>query len=298
MGINKSPDYELDVNGDVRISGSGLISGSTSISSDSRIKKNIVDINDDEALVQLRQIQPKKYNYIDTKSRTSERVYGFIAQQVRGVIPDSTSERREYIPDIYSYGEIDFSNNCIKILQKLITINDEENSIITEDISLNLNIEIGDWIQCYSANNVMFDFKIEDIKDENVIVIDPSSCALTNHKYYRNLMDSSNNTFYDNLVFIYGKLVKDFTYLKKDAIWTVATAALQEVDRQQQSDKVRISELETEVVTLETEVATLKNQISTFESQMSELLTRISSLENNSSTTTDASDNTTSTDGS
>lgn len=69
-------------------------------------------------------------------------------------------------------------------------------------------------------------------------------------------------------------------------------SALQEVDRQQQADKVQIAELETEV-------STLKNQVSTFETQMSELLARIASLENNNSTTTtDASDNTTTTDGS
>ena len=62
------------------------------------------------------------------------------------------------------------------------------------------------------------------------------------------------------------------------------------VDREQQADKVRIAELETEVTTL-------KNQVSTFETQITELLARVSSLEtNNSTTTTDASDNTTSTD--
>jgi hypothetical protein len=35
--------------------------------------------------------------------------------------------------------------------------------------------------------------------------------------------------------------------LDKDTIYTVATAALQEVDRQQQADKVRIAELEAKV---------------------------------------------------
>jgi hypothetical protein len=35
--------------------------------------------------------------------------------------------------------------------------------------------------------------------------------------------------------------------LEHDTIYTVATAALQEVDRQQQADKVRIAELEAKV---------------------------------------------------
>ena len=36
----------------------------------------------------------------------------------------------------------------------------------------------------------------------------------------------------------------DFIYLKKEAIWTVATAALQEVDRQLQAEKEKVRILE------------------------------------------------------
>ena len=50
-------------------------------------------------------------------------------------------------------------------------------------------------------------------------------------------------------IFIYGQEIHDFHSLEKDAIYTVATAALQEVDRQQQADKARIAELETTVAT-------------------------------------------------
>ena len=48
-------------------------------------------------------------------------------------------------------------------------------------------------------------------------------------------------------IFIYGQQIHDFHNLEKNAIWTVATAALQEVDRQQQSDKARIAKLEAKV---------------------------------------------------
>lgn len=48
-------------------------------------------------------------------------------------------------------------------------------------------------------------------------------------------------------IFIYGQEINDFHNLEKNAIFTVATAALQEVDRQQQADKVRIAELEATV---------------------------------------------------
>ena len=56
-------------------------------------------------------------------------------------------------------------------------------------------------------------------------------------------------------LFVWGQKVQDFYHLNKDYIFTVATAALQEVDRQQQADKVRISELEARISALETLIA-------------------------------------------
>jgi len=53
--------------------------------SDERLKKDIVDISDTEALDKILLIQPKKYKYIEeTKPRE---VIGFIAQQIKEVIP-------------------------------------------------------------------------------------------------------------------------------------------------------------------------------------------------------------------
>ena len=43
---------------------------------------------------------------------------------------------------------------------------------------------------------------------------------------------------------MYGQQVDDFVFLKKDAIWTVATSALQEVDRKVTALEARISALE------------------------------------------------------
>ena len=65
-------------------------------------------------------------------------------------------------------------------------------------------------------------------------------------------------TYPGTQLFIYGQEVDDFVFLKKDAIWTVATSALQEVDRQQQADKVRIAELESRVEELEAMVSIIK----------------------------------------
>ena len=70
-------------------------------SSDIRIKKEIEDINDVSALEKILQIQPKTYKYIDTLFKKSHNVIGFIAQQIKEVIPEAVEMAEEYIPNIY-----------------------------------------------------------------------------------------------------------------------------------------------------------------------------------------------------
>jgi hypothetical protein len=70
--------------------------------SDSRIKKDIEDINDDTALNKLLLIQPKTYNYIEEgRNKGFGKVYGFIAQQIREVIPEAIVITEQYTPNIY-----------------------------------------------------------------------------------------------------------------------------------------------------------------------------------------------------
>ena len=52
-------------------------------------------------------------------------------------------------------------------------------------------------------------------------------------------------------LFVWGQKVDDFHHLNKDYIWTVATAALQEVDRQLQAEKTRNDALESRILALE-----------------------------------------------
>ena len=77
------------------------IGGSLSQGSDSRIKMNIKDIDDDEALNLILAIEPKTYEYIDKETRGFDTVYGFIAQQVKEVIPRAIQIVSDFLPNIY-----------------------------------------------------------------------------------------------------------------------------------------------------------------------------------------------------
>jgi hypothetical protein len=45
-------------------------------------------------------IEPKTYKYIDKVERGNKKVYGFIAQQIREIIPEATTIQKSYIPNI------------------------------------------------------------------------------------------------------------------------------------------------------------------------------------------------------
>jgi hypothetical protein len=90
-----------NLNGNVVIGGN-LNVGSLTNPSDSRIKKDIEDINDATALNKLLLIQPTTYNYIDVeRNKGFGKVYGFIAQQIREVIPEAVPIIEYIIPNIY-----------------------------------------------------------------------------------------------------------------------------------------------------------------------------------------------------
>ena len=60
-------------------------------------------------------------------------------------------------------------------------------------------------------------------------------------------------------VVIYGEIVDDFHFLDKNAIFTVATAALQEVDRQLQAEKAKTALLETQMADVLSRLAALES---------------------------------------
>ena len=61
-------------------------------------------------------------------------------------------------------------------------------------------------------------------------------------------------------MFVYGREVDDFHILNKDVIFTVATAALQEVDKELQSEKSLRQLLETRLLDLENRILLIENK--------------------------------------
>jgi hypothetical protein len=200
--------------------------------SDRRIKEDIKDIDDVSALNILRKIKPKTYKYKLQPHKGT--VYGFIAQDVREVLPYATN------------------------LTKLSAPFDREkfvNATILEDGVVNLNgpcndLEVGKMAYFYYESSTSTrDFEVTEI-------ISPTQ--------FRVRVDNGVSEWIGNTMLV-GKEVNDFHGIDKDAIFTVATAALQEVDRQLQAEKTKTYELQQKVEILEMSHGALIQRIEALE---------------------------------
>ena len=206
----------------VSIMGHGILSwGGFFAASDARFKTNIQDIDDSGALDLLRQIKPKTYEYIDKPDRGAGTVYGFIAQDIAEVFPNASSIQREKIPNIYELG--------IKV-ENVITLNDKSTALLEKDV----DGVIYKTLLVYHKDNEKIDLSIKSIIDDKHIKIEPTDELETNGE-----------------LFIYGQIVDNFHTMDKNYIFTIATAALQEVDKQLQAEKAKTLSLEARMLLLE-----------------------------------------------
>ena len=94
---------------------------------------------------------------------------------------------------------------------------------------------------------------ISGYQNANVVISVEEYNALEDTTGYEEIIDNYTKTvttYPGTQLFVYGQEVDDFVFLKKEAIWTVATAALQEVDRQLQAEKAKVSTLETQLTSI------------------------------------------------
>jgi hypothetical protein len=161
--------------------------------SDERIKTNIETVCN--GLEYLRNIQPRSYSFIDTIKNSSNIDYGFIAQEVKSVLPSSVFTQIEFIPSVFKVAQV---------TKKLELLLDEPHKLT-----------IGDKIKLINLRNEEFLVNVANILDYKLFSINDTSC-ITNA----------------SSIFVYGKEVNDYHVLKKDNIYTMGISAILELDRQ------------------------------------------------------------------
>ena len=198
--------------------------------SDRRIKKNISEVPDNLSLQIIRDLPVKYYHHIDELTKGPHQVIGFIAQEVKELLPNCVHIGPNVIPDEYRFLE-DFTW--------------EE----TTDNKFKLKCDLQD---CSGVSYVFQAANNLEEKAKDITVVGNEDNTFTFDKKY-------------SLLFLYGREVDDFHYIDESQIYAVGISALQEVDKQQQADKAKIATLETQVASLETQLTDVLSRLAALE---------------------------------
>jgi len=209
----------------LKVEGTVWFSGNSGIhvTSDRRVKQNIVEVDDDLALQQLRAIDVMYYDYIDKQNYSEGQTIGFISQQVKEVIPMAVQIQGDYLPDEMREAEVTFEP---------FAITDEDNTPI---------IKYKFAVDGLSGNK--YKFKMLNGDEVETVELEKDEDG----KF-------TCDTKYDETVYVYGKWVDDFHILSKSKLFTVNFSATQQIDKNQ-------IVLQQKVATLENELALIKAQV-------------------------------------
>ena len=222
----------------MKVNGTIWTTSTLTSSSDSRIKEDIQDINDNSALNMILAIEPKTYKYIDKINKGYNTVYGFIAQQIREIIPEATSIKKSYIPNIM-----------------LLAVYNDTDSIVTLPLQpTNIIIKHNDKIKCYDINNTEINVKVVEVIDELSFRIK----ALENYT--------------DTKIFVYGTEIDDFHTLDKTYIFTLNVCATQELHRKIEAQDVIIKSQDERINSQEVQILSQNERINELETKIERLL--------------------------
>jgi hypothetical protein len=248
--------------------------------SDKRIKNNIVDIDDNQALQQLRLIKPKTYDYVDKLQKGNANVIGFIAQEIKEIIPKAVTIVKDYVPTFYTNCQV-AATDASNIVLVTSPIDLSWNAL--HDQSGNAFVD-ADGNACSDASgNKVFNVKLYDESNNEITckttsILDKRSFLMdvTGSK----MVDASGNLQLESVgaYFLHGQEVDDFHNIDKSAIFTVVTAAVQDIDRIQQADSEKINVLEGQVTSLCPRVDSLTSEVASLTSEVASLTSEVASL--------------------
>jgi hypothetical protein len=176
------------------------------VASDRRIKTEIEELNDTEALDIVNKLETVKYHYKCNKKRRENKTIGFIAQDVREHLPEATTIRTEFIPndeliECNDWNEniltvnVSWEDNNTGILKFIVVNNDDEEE---EEIDLKCEMEDGN-----KTNKFKFEKMYDNclwIKTEvdDFIVIDKNQIFATHHSAIQELSRKNDTLVAEN----------------------------------------------------------------------------------------------------
>ena len=182
---------------------------------------------------------------------------GLYRQEVKETLPYATQLRKDVLPNIHELANVSSSD--------VITFT----NFNTADLESNATT----LIRTIGADGIEHDIHLEEVIDGHTIRVKEDLSDWTGS------VNETGNVIAGNQIFVFGQEVDDFVFLKKESIFTVATAALQEVDRQLQAEKSKTTALETKTTTLDTELQEAEAKTAALETKLQEAETKITTLQ-------------------
>lgn len=223
-------------NGSVNVgikSGLDVLAPGFLAASDIRIKNDIERSPSVNDLSTINQLKVTNYHYIDRVEKGSKLQKGFIAQEVKKVIPEAITAITEFIPNIYAVAEKVETNSNGKVV--ITTKKPHE-------------LKVNDEVRLITATKN--DYRVENVID----------------KYRFEVSGLPINT---KDVFVYGKKVDDFNVVNYDRIFTTGIGAIQELSKQIELLKTENAALKVEVSSLNAAHASLAADVAFIKGQLS-----------------------------
>ena len=213
-----------------------IICNTIVVYSDERIKDNIRDIDDETALEQLRLIQPKIYGFKDKYEKGNLETIGYIAQQIKEVIPQAVTTTRRAIPNILKPGRVYRKDDKLEIKLTLPLEND-----VAPGVFLRVIIE---------RENERNDYEFEVISSSDTLIV-----VSIGTKRIAKIEDGLSAV-------VYGEIVDDFHVLDEAQVFTIATASVQELDRQLEAEKTKTAQLQVQMADVISRLIALEKKYS------------------------------------
>jgi hypothetical protein len=241
-------NYSIHCKGGIYMEGNSIIL----ITSDRRIKKNIVDMSSNYCLKTLREIPVREYKYIDKKLRGSGKTIGFIAQEVDEKFAMAVTKKNGCIPNEYRilndytwYEITDVNGNTLYQL----TINDLVETIDFQKYRF--------YVTDQDISNLIED----EIMLEKISLKDKPKSFIFKKKWVN--------------IFLWGKYVANFHTIDKNKLFTLNFSATQEIDRIQQQQLLDISQNTINTQLNKTEINLLKHENEELKHENEELKTEL-----------------------
>lgn len=207
----------------------GVVAGSAFVAtSDQRIKDIVARSSTRGDLDLINQLQVTDYRLKDREHAGTAVRKGFIAQEVRKVIPEAVSTSRNYLPDIYQP-----ATKCL---------HDAKQKHLSVTVAKPHALAAGDWVRVY-VDKTMLETEVLEVSSPTVFVVAAEKAVAR--------------------AFVFGRRVDDFLSVDYDRIFTTGIGAIQELDGKLKNESTKVDQLQKKVADLESRFAAQARQAAT-----------------------------------